>query len=270
MRATVERALATLKPIGLEELIEQASLLTRVDRKYIVPRSSLGAVLADLDPHTRVLEIDGARGSAYESVYFDTPDLASYLAAARRRRRRFKIRTRAYLDSGEAYLEVKTRGGRSLTVKDRLEYDLDDRDVLTSDGRRHVDLVLTETGVGDLGARPLAPTLTTSYVRTTLFLPGSTARATIDVDLCWALDADRRLTTPDLAIVETKSGSSPSPVDRVLWAHGHRPDGISKYGVGLAALRPELPSNKWSRILRRHFVDATRSPRADRPATRAA
>ena len=59
----------------------------------------------------RVLEIDGPRAaSRYRSVYFDTPDLDSYLAAARRRRRRFKIRIRSYLDSGRHFLEVKTRG----------------------------------------------------------------------------------------------------------------------------------------------------------------
>jgi hypothetical protein len=270
LSAVASRPLDRLVPIGLDELVAEASLLTRVDRKYVVPRQQLDVVLADLDPDTRVLEVDGVRGSAYESVYFDTPDLASYFAAARRRRRRFKIRTRAYLDSGEAYLEVKTRGGRSLTVKDRLTYDIDDRDTLTLDGRRHVDAVLTETGVGHLGPRPLSPTLTTTYLRTTLFLPASAARATIDEDLGWAIDDRRRLTTPDLAIVETKCGAAPSPVDRMLWAHGHRPAGISKYGVGMAALRPELPANKWSRILRRHFSDASRSTSTSRPARRAA
>ncbi|OUE09106.1 hypothetical protein CMsap09_09190 [Clavibacter michiganensis] len=58
-----------------------------------------------------------------------------------------------------------------------------------------------------------------------------------------------------MAIVETKSGSRPSAVDRLLWSHGHRPSTISKYGTGLAALRDDLPSNKWNRVLRRHFAD---------------
>jgi hypothetical protein len=46
-----------------------------------------------------VLEIDGARSFAYDSTYFDTPDLDAYLLAATRRRRRFKVRTRTYVDS---------------------------------------------------------------------------------------------------------------------------------------------------------------------------
>src|SRR5699024_4990496 len=91
------------------------------------------------------------------------------------------------------------------------------------------------------------------YRRTTLFLPQSASRATVDVDLGWtSLGAGRRdLERPRLAIVETKTGATPSAVDRLLWARGHRPRRISKYGVGLAALHTELPDLKWHRVLRR-------------------
>ncbi|WP_240605807.1 polyphosphate polymerase domain-containing protein [Planctomonas deserti] len=247
-------ALDRLRTIGLQELVEQAAMQTRVDRKYVLPRDDLGEVLQALDPATRVLDEGGRRGFAYESVYFDTPDLASYLSAARKRRRRFKIRTRAYLDSAEAYLEVKTRGGRSLTVKDRIAYGIDDRAVLTAEGREHVDLVLADAGIGSVGPGDLRPTLVTRYARTTLLLPDAVGRATVDEDLEWASPDGRRVRLPELAIVETKSGSSPSTVDRLFWSRGHRPCGISKYGVGMAALDPGLPANKWSRILRRHFA----------------
>ena len=115
--------LDALGAVTLDELVAEASLLARVDRKYVVPREGLGAVLAAIDPGTRVLEIDGARDFAYESVYFDTPDLLSFRMAARPRRRRFKLRTRSYLDTGSSYLEIKTRGARGTTVKERDEYD---------------------------------------------------------------------------------------------------------------------------------------------------
>lgn len=115
--------LDALGAVTLDELVAEASLLARVDRKYVVPREGLDAVLAAIDPGTRVLEIDGARDFAYESVYFDTPDLLSFRMAARPRRRRFKLRTRSYLDTGSSYLEIKTRGARGTTVKERDEYD---------------------------------------------------------------------------------------------------------------------------------------------------
>jgi hypothetical protein len=247
-----------LGTIGLAELTERAGLLTRVDRKYVLPRSDLDVLLADLDPGVRVLDIDGIRSSAYESVYFDTPGLTSFLMAAHPRRRRFKIRTRTYVDSAQSYLEVKTRGGRGVTVKDRLPYALNDRATLTTEGRRYTDTVLDEADITGAAGQDLAPTLTTRYRRTTLFIPESSSRATIDTGLSWAsvgrADAPQlRLDRPGLAIVETKSGSRASAVDRILWAHGHRPATISKYATGLAALRGDLPGNKWAPVLRRYF-----------------
>jgi len=260
--------LAGLDSIGLEELTERASLLTRIDRKYVLPRSELDAVLGDLDPGVRVLDIDGVRSSAYESVYFDTPELTSFLMAAHPRRRRFKIRTRTYVDSAQSYLEVKTRGGRGATVKERLPYAIDDRSTLTREGRRYTDSVLDEAAITAAEGRDLVPTLMTRYSRTTLFVPDSNSRATVDTDLSWSTlypsvrsdrtvtgpeDRRNRLDRPHLAIVETKSGSRASAVDRILWAHGHRPATISKYGTGMAALCNDLPGNKWAPVLRRYF-----------------
>ena len=63
-----------------------------------------------------------------------------------------------------------------------------------------------------------------------------------------------QLALPGLAIVETKSSSTPSAADRRLWRHGHRPTRVSKYGTGLAALHEHLPANKWHPVLRRHFA----------------
>jgi hypothetical protein len=241
--------------IDLAELIELAALQTRIDRKYIVPVEAITPLVESLDPATRVLQIAGARTSAYESVYFDTPTLDSYWQAARGRRRRFKIRTRSYLDSGDCYLEVKTQGARSATVKDRLPYELSDRSMLTTAGLAYVDAVLADAGIGGVRSGALQPQLVTSYDRSTLFVPSSASRATIDTALSWRL-GERAQARPGIVIVETKSGSRASSVDRALWAHGHRPMRISKYATGLAAMRPELASNRWTPVLRRHFDHA--------------
>jgi hypothetical protein len=245
--------MAGFASISLDDLVASASLLTRVDRKYIVPRAALGELALDLDPETRVLEITGVRSFGYESVYFDTPDRTSYWMAAHARRRRFKVRTRTYLDTSECYLEVKTRGSRNNTVKERIAYDASDRRVLTEEGLAYAEYTLAATGITGVDTRILRPVLTTRYKRTTLFLPFSQSRATIDVDLEWLMDDGRTMERPDMAIVETKSGSRASAVDRILWAHGHRPATISKYATGLAALEPQLAANKWSRILRHQF-----------------
>ena len=109
-----------LAPTGLAELDAAAGLLVRIDRKYLVPLATAQGLVDALAGAARVLQIEGRRSFSYASTYFDTPDLDSYLLAARKRRRRFKIRTRSYLDSGSCFLEVKTRGPRRATVKRRV------------------------------------------------------------------------------------------------------------------------------------------------------
>src|SRR5215217_1408607 len=88
-----------LPPVGLEELNNEAALQTRVDRKYVVPAGLARQLLGSFSKGVRVLEMDGSRSFAYDSVYFDTANLDSYLLAARGHRRRYKIRTRTYVDS---------------------------------------------------------------------------------------------------------------------------------------------------------------------------
>lgn len=245
-------ALDQFATLSLDELLAQAELLTRFDRKYVLDRDEATDLLQRLDPRTRVLEIDGRSWFHYESVYFDTPDLLSYRQAAHVRRLRFKVRTRSYLDSGLAFLEVKVRGDREITVKDRLPYDPATRDRLTELGRDYAGQTLDGRGLDGSLAGDLDRSLVTRYRRATLVPPEPDVRVTVDTDLTWS-DGHRELTLPDLVIVETKSGSRPSGVDHRLWEAGHRPASISKYGTGLAALRGDLPSNKWARVLRRHF-----------------
>ncbi|MGW2048759.1 VTC domain-containing protein [Streptomyces sp. NPDC001858] len=255
---SVGAAVGALRPVGLDELVAQAELLTRLDRKYVLPLADLPFVLGGLDTDARVLEIDGERDFGYRSRYFDTPQLDAYLGAARGRRRRFKVRIRSYLDSGLDFLEVKTRGPRGTTVKQRIPYDGCEGSDGAFDraGRAFVDAVLASAGIDSRGFR-LRPALTTTYRRTTLLLPDDGSRLTVDTGLVWALpDGSRALGAADRVVVETKAGRAGSGADRLLWSLGHRPCTVSKYGTGLAALRPELPAHRWLPVLRRHFPTA--------------
>ncbi|MEJ1154838.1 polyphosphate polymerase domain-containing protein [Microbacterium marmarense] len=253
--------LSALPTVSLADLNEQASLQTRVDRKYILRAADVAAVLAELPEGAAILEIDGERALRYASHYYDTPRFDSYLGAAHGRRRRFKVRSRTYVDSGGSFLEVKTRGGRSATVKDRvpvIDESLDDN------GVRYAAEMLADAGIPAAGriAHGLQPVLETRYRRATLLLApeageASTAsRATIDIELEWADANGTRMSLPGAVIIETKSGQRAGALDRALWRHHHRPAKISKYGTGLAALRPDLPSNKWRRVLTEHFPQA--------------
>ena len=236
-----------LRPISLTELNTEASLLTRKDRKYVLPVAVARQLIAATD--MRVLEIDGQRSFRYESVYFDTPDRVSYLAAAHKRRRRFKVRTRSYLDSGICSLEVKTRERRGLTEKHRLPYSIERHSCLDDQAIEFLNGFET---IAPLSGS-LQPSLTTRYVRTTLFESPSMSRITIDTSLEFETSTGERRALADIAVVETKTSGQPCAADRVLWKLHRRPTKISKFCTGLAATTPGLPANKWNRVLRTHF-----------------
>ncbi len=278
-----------LQTVTLDELNETAELQFRMDRKYIVDKSRLDDVIAANSTGLRVLEIDGHRGSHYSSTYFDTPDLISYMSAARSRPTRFKVRTRRYGNAPETWLEVKQRSVRGETIKERIQL---------GSGAPSTVLGLSTFYDGQVGLRGpesvafldgfdtiaphvanLSPKLTTAYTRMTLLcppaepvagVPSSRARGcagpldqrspegqrvTIDCDLRCGLPDGSGIDIGrlgDLMIIETKSpGHGPGSFDRVLWSMHIRPVVISKYALGMASADPRLPSNKWHRVLSR-------------------
>ncbi|MCP3990053.1 MAG: polyphosphate polymerase domain-containing protein [Actinomycetia bacterium] len=246
-----------LTSISLQELNEVAALQTRVDRKYILTDFELIEMVDSLAPRLSTLDIDGNRSFTYQSVYFDTPELDCFRAAAHRRRRRFKVRTRTYCDAASTMLEVKTKGGRKVTVKQRQPHRYEDRGDLDPAGRAFI------VGAADCTptvARSLIPVLITRYRRATLVDLDDIARLTIDADL---LSRDRHgcsLSLQNHYIIETKTAGPPSAADRWLWANGRRPEKVSKFGTSLAALNPGLPANKWHRTVNRYFrpnIDGT-------------
>jgi hypothetical protein len=249
-RLTLDTGLARLEPMALIELEAEAALLTRTDRKYVVPPATAIALVRALRGSAAVLEIGARRRFHYRSLYFDTDDRASYRGAAMGRRRRFKVRTRVYDDQSTCVLEVKTRGTRGETVKERLAYDHADRSRLTPEGRSFVDLA---TGRRGLGAS-LGPVMATSYVRSTVVDRRDGTRITLDRRLrCENLQGDAR-SLDDFVIVETKSRGAATQADRWLWQHGLRPVRLSKFCVGMALLDPRLPANRWHRVLQRYFA----------------
>ena len=158
--------------VTLEEVERDAALLTRVDRKYIVTPAELTDVLDRVSGPLRVLDIAGERIFGYRSTYFDTPDLASYRAAAAGRNQRFKVRTRSYLTTGTSWLEVKFRD------RQRPDQQAPRRAPLRSNSRSGASTSFLD---GFDQVRPyvgvMRPSITTTYERTTLVCaPGRSAR----------------------------------------------------------------------------------------------
>jgi VTC domain len=249
----VTAAAALVDPIGLKELNELAELQTRVDRKYFVPADVFRRMISELRGELRVLDMDGKRTFGYESVYFDTPDLATYRAHVQRRRLRFKARTRTYTDSGLCMFEVKLTGARGETVKERVPHPEQHRAELTESALEHLRTTLCQAYHQDLPAG-MQPTLVTTYRRTTFVSRTGEARLTCDSGLrCLDLEHEVRDTGTHVLVESKSGGQGGSAADRILRELGVRPASVSKYCVAVAALHPELPSNPWRQTLRRYF-----------------
>jgi hypothetical protein len=252
--SAIDAQLASMEPISLAELNAQARLMTRVDRKYFVPRALFLELLKATADEFQVLEIAGRHRFEYKTVYFDTPEFRFFRDHVQGRRQRFKIRTRTYVDTGTSHLEVKSKGYRGQTVKQRIAHPIDLPTQLTGADQTFVDSILdTEDGVS---ARPrtsaadLMPVLETVYDRITL--THERQRLTCDLDI-ETRNGRESHDGPSDVLVETKSADGVSIWDHLLKQAGIREHRVSKYCVGASLLNPELPANPWSRTIRRYF-----------------
>ena len=234
--------------ITLDEMNAIAALQTRVDRKYIVTSELCNALFETIKINGQILTVNEKRSMGYQSVYFDTPDLDLYKDAAYKRRPRFKARTRFYRSTGIAMLEVKTKDGRGKTVKIRTPYNAETLYELTESGKTFIEEATKSLG----SSENLRPTLTSQYQRTTIVDHDTSTRMTCDEYLL-CTDWENQSVAFPYCILETKSSVQPSPFDVWLWEHGFRPQRISKYCTMLAILHPDLPANKWHRVIKNYM-----------------
>lgn len=254
MTSAWERRIDGWPAVTLDEVDAEAALQTRVDRKYVVTAQQWDDATA-LIGSARVLTIAGKRRFRYESVYYDTPRLDSYRDAARRRPSRVKVRARHYLDAGTVAIEVKQRQRTGETVKTRHWMSPDAAPALTPRALPPEALEFVQSFDGLADAAPhLREVLTTSYERITLVTDD--ARVTVDRHTRGVTPDGRSVGFGGAVIVETKSPAKAGLVDRTLWSLGARPARVSKYCTALAALNPDLPSNRWHRTLQRHLATA--------------
>jgi hypothetical protein len=249
-------ALGGMETVTLERANAVAALMTRRDRKYVVPVEVFVDAVGSLELDVAVLAIGERVVHHYRSLYFDTASLDLYRLAATGRRRRYKVRRREYVDDGVHMLEVKTKDARGRTVKERSmtmrAIDGAAGGQLTVDEASFVVEALRAAGIDS--SPPLRPSVETGYRRSTLIAATEGWRATVDRDLIGASagGADVRLGC-DL-VVETKSAGAPTALDRALWLRGVRPVRLSKFAVATAITRPGLAANRWNRVLRDHLA----------------
>ena len=257
MSDALDEAVGAMAPISLDEMDARAALRRRVDTKYVVGREALIEVVARARDDYQVLEIDGRRAFAYESVYFDTPDLRSFAEHVHDVRPRFKSRSRRYRETGDCFFEVKVKDATDTTSKRQRPYDAADHGRMTAEAWRFLDETLRELA-GQGAPRDLAATLATRYRRVTLAAREGGERVTIDLDVAMETMSDRDVVLrEDLALVETKTEGDGGVVDELLSSRGCEPTAISKYRLGVGLLVTADPQAARLERLRRCFVART-------------
>ncbi|MBQ3765453.1 MAG: polyphosphate polymerase domain-containing protein [Bacteroidales bacterium] len=235
--------LGALAPISLAEM-DSVRLMNRIDTKYLTDEATLLEVLRDVaKAGYRVLVADGARISPYDSVYYDTEGLRMFSDHHNKRLRRQKVRTRAYVNSGDAFLEIKRKNNRGRTKKKRTGIPLQELPDFRSDAA--ACRYLAE--YSDFRAQELLPTLETIFQRITLVNPALTERITIDTGLTFrnfrtGLETSLR----DAVIIELKQdGHAASEMKRILLDHRVKPARISKYCIAVTLTDPSARSNRF-------------------------
>jgi hypothetical protein len=250
--------LAGRPTISLDEVLASAPATTRVDRKYLVRRSVAEALVEGVPQGLRVLAIDGRLATSYRSTYFDTADLMTCRAHVQRRRRRWKARSRLYVEDGLCRLELKVRDGSGLTRKYFHPTGAADHGKMNTTTDAFFRGLLLELGLPPAAA--LEASVDIGYRRATLADPDSGVRVTIDFGVSGTRHGHSVRVDPDCLIIETKGAQIPGVADRLLSRLGARPVSFSKYAATASLLDPRIPDNDVRHLVGRdlHVTTTTR------------
>ncbi len=246
--------IARFEPISLEGINQRASLQVRSDNKYFLRVPEFLEFLDQLRSTHVIMEINGTRAFSYDTQYFDTPTLQNYWSHVQNRRKRFKCRTRTYVDNGLTFFEIKMKGGRGETVKEKMAYSEAQMDMINPSAASFLEDRLRDF-YGIAINEPMMPTLQNAYRRITLAARGSAERVTCDFDLFFGSNNQwhGRL-ADDYVLIETKSERGRSDADHLLWRLRARPTPGSKYCLGISLLHPHLRCNPFRQIRQSYFV----------------
>jgi len=241
--------LRNIQPITLEEM-DSIKLMNRIDSKYLTDEQTLVRILEDAGAAGyRALVTQGSKIAQYDSFYFDTAELRMFLDHHNRRLTRQKVRTRSYVASGIAFLEIKRKNNRGRTKKKRMSIPLTD----LKDFRGNETACEYLADHSAYTSEMLEPSLETIFRRITLVNPAKTERLTIDTCLGFVnLRNGNEATLRNGVVIELKQdGRADSQMKRILLEHRVKPFRISKYCIGIALTDPVVKSGRFKLKIRK-------------------
>jgi hypothetical protein len=250
---SIEAAAASIPSITLEEM-DGVKLLNRIDSKYLTDEATLLEVLADARAAGyRALEAEGEKVSPYNSIYYDTAGMKMFLDHHNRRLVRQKVRTREYVNSGIAFLEIKRKNNHGRTRKKRIGIPEDE--MFGFGGNPEACAYLARHSWFTAG--DIRPVLSTAFRRITLVNPALTERLTIDTSLLFTNYITRKqVSLEDAVIIELKQdGHAASLMKGILLRHRVKPVRVSKYCIAVTLTDPSVKSGRFK--VKVHTIEKT-------------
>jgi len=230
--------------------LDRVKLMNRIDQKFMLPESQLNELLLEILPHYTVLEINGKREFAYDSLYYDTGNMDLYRDHHNGKPNRVKVRKRDYLDTNTSYFEIKRKIKGYRTEKYRVRTAMNN-----TIGKEEHELLEKQ----DLTHLHLIPSLKIHYRRITLAGIQVSERITIDRALAFE-NSDGIEQLDGIFIIEVKQDQvkRESPIIKALRKRRNRPFGISKYALGVVLLRLNSKTNAFRhKVTKIHQLIAT-------------
>jgi len=239
---SLDRLLNRMAPTTLPAL-DAVALLNRIDTKFLLTGSQLIEILPRLAQEYLVLDVQGRRMHQYRTLYFDTPELDLYRMHNTSLAVRHKVRSRAYIDSGLSFIEIKSKTSTRRTIKHRLataELVTD----LTPDASAFV-----MANLGPIG-ESLQPTLSNDFLRITLMDRRQSERLTLDLNIQFDCDG-RTAVLPGIVIAELKQGHARqrSAFATAMQMSKIGPSSVSKYCTGVKLLVSDIEHEASAKML---------------------
>lgn len=241
-RKSLEVMLAPLvesfQPVNLEEM-SRVLLMDRADTKFVMHVADLPSVLQEAREQYSVLEVASNRNRRYKTIYFDSEDYKLYRMHHNGKLRRYKLRIRKYQDTGQAFLELKSKNPKRHTEKTRMRY--------YGSGEESDPMApfraFCRPEVEQLGKAK--ESLRVEFDRITLVHNSKPERITIDTGIILASGSEEKELL-NLCILEVKQPrDASSPFSRIMFRGKIFPMRISKYCLGMMLHHDNLKKNNF-------------------------
>lgn len=228
--------------------MDRVKLQNRTDTKFVFNANLLPTILHEIKPYYFILAIKEKRMNSYQTLYYDTKELLSYIQHHNGKENRIKVRFRKYIESQLAFLEVKYKTNKGKTIKARTQV----KDI-AQELSPFADQFVAANSFSFFNAQQLVPTLWNNFTRITLVHKKDNERLTLDLNLNFkSFSNNTEVNLPHIVIAEVKQekASFNSDFIRVIRKHFIRQSSMSKYCVGTALLNKGLKQNNFkARIL---------------------